>query len=47
MSSNNTLFADIWFSVVKKMEDFSVDRVNYCRPVNTGHKRFLWLCCKN
>ena len=40
MASNETYFADIWFSVVKTAEDVMDLGVDYCRPVKTSHKSF-------
>ena len=41
LSSNDTLFYDIWFSGVIKSEDIYSEGVDYCRPVNKNHKGFF------
>ena len=38
--SNNTYFADIWFSYVKTSEEAMDAGVNYYGPVKTSHKGF-------
>ena len=39
-TSNNTYFADSWFSSVKTAEEMAAAGVNYCKPVKTSHKGF-------
>ena len=38
--SNDTYFADSWFSSVKTDEEMAAAGVDYCRPVKTSHKGF-------
>ena len=38
--SNDTFFADRWFSGVKTAEKVMVEGVYYCGSMNTIHKRF-------
>ena len=38
--SNDTYFADGWFSSVKTAEEMAAAGVNYCGPVKTSHKGF-------
>ena len=40
LTSNNTYFADSWFSSVKTAEEMAAAGVNYCGPVKTSHKGF-------
>ena len=40
LTSNNTYFADSWFSSVKTAEEMAAEGVNYCGPVKTSHKGF-------
>ena len=43
LTSNNTYFADSFFSSVKTAEDMAAAGVNYCGPVKTSHKVFFKL----
>ena len=38
MSLNYTLFADSWFSRVKKAGEVMAEGVDYCDPTKTSHK---------
>ena len=38
--SNETYFADIWFSYVKKDEEAMAAGVDFCGPTKTNHKGF-------
>ena len=38
--SNDTYFADSWFSSVKTDEEMTATGVNYCGPVRISHKGF-------
>ena len=38
LSSNEQLFADIWFKGIKTDEEENADRVDYCGPVETSNK---------
>ena len=40
LTSNDTHFADIWFSSVKNAEDMAAAGVDYDRPAKTIHKGF-------
>ena len=40
LKSNDTYFADGWFSSVKMAEDAMAAGVDYCGPVNTSYKDF-------
>ena len=40
LTSNDTYFADSWFSSVKNAEDMASEGVDYCGPVKTTHKGF-------
>ena len=40
MTSNDTYFANIWFSPVKIAEYMAADGVDYCGPTKTSHKGF-------
>ena len=40
LTSNDTYFADSWFSSVKTSENMAATGVDYCRPVKTSHKGF-------
>ena len=40
LKSNETYFADRWFSVVKTDEEASAEEVNYCETVKTSHNGF-------
>ena len=40
LTSNNTYFADSWFSSVKTAEEMAASGVNYCGPVKTSHMGF-------
>ena len=40
LTSNDTYFADSWFSSVKTAEEMAAAGVNYCGPVKTSHKGF-------
>ena len=40
LTSNDTYFADSWFSSVKTAEDMAAAGVDYCGPVKTSHKGF-------
>ena len=40
LTSNDTYFANRWFSSVKTAEEMAAAGVNYCRPVKTIHKGF-------
>ena len=40
LTSNNTYFADSWFSSVKNAEEMADAGVYYCGPVKTIHKGF-------
>ena len=40
MSSDDTLFYDIWFSIVKTVEGGDSEGLYYCGPVKTSHKGF-------
>ena len=40
LASNDTYFADSWFSSVKISEEMAAEGVNYCGPVKTIHKGF-------
>ena len=40
LTSNDTYFADSWFSSVKTDEEMAATGVNYCGPVKTNHKGF-------
>ena len=35
LASNDTYFADIWFSYVKNSEEMAPVEVDYCGPVKT------------
>ena len=41
MSSNDTLFANIWLSRFKAAEEENAEGVDYFRPVKTSYKRFF------
>ena len=41
LTSNDTHFADIWFSYVKTAEDMAAAGVDYCGPAKTIHKSFF------
>ena len=38
LTSNNTYFADSWFSSVKTAEEMAAAGANYCGTVKTSHK---------
>ena len=40
MTSNDTYFAYIWFSGVKKYEEDMAEVVDYCGPVKTSNNGF-------
>ena len=40
LTSNETYFADIWFSSVKTAEEEMASVVDYCEPDKTIHKGF-------
>ena len=40
LTSNDTYFADRWFSSVKFAEEMAAAGVDYCGPVKTSHKGF-------
>ena len=40
LTSNDTYFADNWFSYVKTAEEMAAAGVDYCGPVKTSHKGF-------
>ena len=40
LTSNDTYFADSWFSSVKTAEEMAAAGVNYCSPAKTSHKGF-------
>ena len=40
LTSNDTYFADRWFSSVKTAEEMEAAGVNYCGPVKTSQKGF-------
>ena len=40
LSSNETLFSDIWFSRVETVEEAKSEGVYYCRLVNTRYREF-------
>ena len=40
LTSNDTYFADSWFSSIKMAEEAMAAGVNYCGPVKTSHKGF-------
>ena len=42
LTSNDTYFADIWFSSVKTAEKMAAAGVDYCGTVNTIHKGFFY-----
>ena len=37
ISSENTLFADIWFSGVNTVDDASAEGVYFCDPINMSY----------
>ena len=39
LASNDTYFADSWFSSVKTAEEMAASGVNYCGPVIQGEKK--------
>ena len=39
--SSCNLFSEIWFSVVKTVEETNIDEVDYCGNVNKSHKGFI------
>ena len=41
LTSNDTYFADSWFSSVKTTDEMAAEGVDYCRPVKTSHKGFF------
>ena len=41
LASNDTYFADSWFSSVKTAEEMATAGVDYCVPVKTIHKGFF------
>ena len=41
LTSNDTYFSNIWFSVVKTVEESMAGGVNYFGPVKTSHKVFF------
>ena len=43
LTSNDTYFADSWFSSVKTAEEMAAAGVDYCGPVKTSHKGFVYL----
>ena len=47
MTSNDTYFADSWFSGVKTYEDVMAKGVDYCGPVNTSRKGFCLATLEN
>ena len=40
LSSNETLFDDIWFNRMKSAEEANAEAVDYCGPVKTSHNVF-------
>ena len=40
LTSNDTYFADSWFSSVKTTDEMAAAGVNYCGPAKTSHKGF-------
>ena len=40
LATNDTYFADIWFSVVKTSKEAMAEGVDYCGPEKTSHKGF-------
>ena len=40
LSSNITLFYDIWFSGFKTSKEVNVEEVDYCGPAKKSHKGF-------
>ena len=40
LSSNDTLFSDIWFSGLKTEDEANEEEVYYCGPIKTSHKIF-------
>ena len=40
LTSNDTYFADSWFSSVKTSEEMASAGVDYCEPVKTSHNGF-------
>ena len=42
LTSNDTYFADSWFSSIKNAEDIVAAGVDYCRPVKTIRNGFLF-----
>ena len=46
-TSNDTYFADSWFSGVKTFEEPIAVGVDYYGPENTSHKEFFWLNYKS
>ena len=40
LKSNDTYFADSWFSSVKTAEEIAAAGVDYCGPVKTSHMGF-------
>ena len=47
ISSNDTFFDDIWFSLFKKEEEENTQEEDYYRPVKTSHKRFCLYMLEN
>ena len=41
LTSNDTYFADTWFSSVYTAEEAMAAEVDYCRPAKTSHKSFV------
>ena len=41
LTSNDTYFADSWFSSVQNAEEMAAAGVDYCGPVKTSHKVFF------
>ena len=42
LTSNDTYFDDIWFSVVQTDDEVITEGVDYCGPVKASHKVFFY-----
>ena len=47
LSSNDRLFYDSWFSILKKLEEANAEVVDCCGHVKTSHKEFSPAKLKN
>ena len=47
LTSNDTYFADSWFSVLMMAEELMVEKVDYCGEAKTSHKGFCLATLEN